>query len=99
VKPQTQKRTNSLASTYLLTRISVVHHAALNCTRRIFAIACTSILFRIPITATGALGIAISFLAFMVFTYAKTNKEQQKQRQQQSGPPYSSSSAEAAPAC
>lgn len=64
----------SLASTFLLTRISVVHHAALNCTRRIFAIVCTSILFGIPISYTSAVGIAISFFAFMVFTYAKTSK-------------------------
>ncbi|KAG7356653.1 triose-phosphate transporter family protein [Nitzschia inconspicua] len=64
----------NLASTYLLTRISVVHHAALNCTRRIFAIVCTSILFAIPIPFLSALGITTSFLSFMVFTYAKTIK-------------------------
>lgn len=66
--------TVSLASTYLLTRISVVHHAALNCTRRIFAIVLTSMLFRIPITWMSSLGIAISFASFMVFTYAKTTR-------------------------
>jgi hypothetical protein len=64
----------SLASTYLLTRISVVHHAALNCTRRIFAIVCTSLLFMIPITFLSALGITMSFFSFMLFTYAKTTK-------------------------
>jgi hypothetical protein len=57
-----------------LTRVAVIHHAALNCTRRIFAIVCTSIIFMTPITYVKALGITISFLSFMVFTYAKTTK-------------------------
>ncbi|KAL3919647.1 MAG: hypothetical protein SGILL_003653 [Bacillariaceae sp.] len=68
----------NLASTYILTRVSVVHHAALNCTRRIFAIVCTSILFMTPITYLKAFGITVSFLSFMVFTYAKTTKNNQR---------------------
>ena len=64
----------NLASTFLLTRISVVHHAALNCTRRIFAIVCTGLLFRIPISMKSAIGIGISFVGFMVFTKAKAIK-------------------------
>ena len=64
----------SLASTYLLTRISVVHHAALNCTRRIFAIVMTSMIFGIPISFVSALGIAVSFISFMMFTTAKAAK-------------------------
>ena len=64
----------SLASTYLLTRISVVHHAALNCTRRIFAIVMTSMIFGIPIGFVSALGIALSFISFMMFTTAKAAK-------------------------
>jgi Na+/melibiose symporter-like transporter len=66
---------HSLASTYILTRISVVHHAALNCTRRIFAILCTSLLFHISISFRSGVGIVISFVSFMVFTYAKTLKK------------------------
>ncbi len=66
----------NLASTFLLTRISVVHHAALNCTRRIFAIVCTGLLFRIPISMKSAIGIGISFVGFMVFTKAKAAKNQ-----------------------
>ncbi|KAL3937800.1 MAG: hypothetical protein SGBAC_007165 [Bacillariaceae sp.] len=65
----------SLASTYLLSRISVVHHAALNCIRRIFAIVVTSILFASPISRTGVLGILISFGGFMSFTHAKAHKK------------------------
>ena len=61
----------NLASTYLLTRISVIHHAALNCTRRIFAILSTSIIFQIPITIQSMIGITISFISFMIFTYGK----------------------------
>ena len=66
-----------MASTYLLSRISVVHHAALNCIRRIFAIVVTSIVFGNSITFLGVLGIAVSFAGFMTFTYAKAAKKQQ----------------------
>ncbi|CAJ1932404.1 unnamed protein product [Cylindrotheca closterium] len=65
----------NLASTYLLSRISVVQHAALNCIRRIFAIVITSILFANHITRTGVLGILISFGGFMSFTHAKAQKK------------------------
>jgi hypothetical protein len=71
------KKKQSLASTYILSRISVVHHAALNCIRRIFAIIVTSIVFGVPITPVGALGIFVSFGGFMAFTYAKTKKAKQ----------------------
>lgn len=67
----------NLASTFILSRISVVHHAALNCIRRIFAIIVTSILFHIPITWMSALGIGLSFLGFMSFTHFKVNKQKQ----------------------
>jgi drug/metabolite transporter (DMT)-like permease len=72
----------NLASTYLLTRISVVHHAALNCTRRIFAIVCTGLLFRIPVSFQSMVGITISFVGFMVFTKAKSIKNQKASRKQ-----------------
>ena len=65
----------NLASTFILSRISVVHHAALNCVRRIFAIIVTSILFQIPITWMGAVGIGLSVLGFMGFTHFKVNKQ------------------------
>ena len=71
----------SLASTYLLTRISVVHHAALNCTRRIFAIVVTSMIFGIPISFVSALGIALSFISFMMFTTAKAAKTKKARNQ------------------
>lgn len=67
----------NLASTFILSRISVVHHAALNCIRRIFAIIVTSILFEIPITWMGALGIGLSVLGFMSFTHFKVRKQKQ----------------------
>ena len=50
----------NLASTYILSRISVVHHAALNCVRRVFAIVMTSIYFMIPVTFVGGTGIVVS---------------------------------------
>jgi hypothetical protein len=64
----------SLASTYLLSRISVVHHAALNCIRRIFAIVVTSIVFSIPITFLGGCGILVSFGGFMAFSHHKSKR-------------------------
>jgi hypothetical protein len=54
----------------------VVHHAALNCIRRIFAIVVTSIVFANPISPKGVLGIFVSFGGFMSFTYAKAQKSQ-----------------------
>lgn len=67
----------SLASTFVLTRISVVHHAALNCIRRVFAIIVTSIAFSIPITFLGAAGILISVAGFLAFTHYKVKRQQQ----------------------
>lgn len=65
----------SLASTFVLTRISVVHHAALNCVRRIFAIIVTSFAFSVPITPVGAMGICVSFGGFMAFTRYKIKRQ------------------------
>ena len=64
----------NLASTYVLSRISVVHHAALNCIRRLFAIVVTSIAFGVPITLLSALGIIVSIGGFACFTYFKQHK-------------------------
>jgi len=65
----------NLASTFTLSRISVVHHAALNCVRRIFAIVVTSIAFGVPITFVGAIGIFISFLSFLSYTRLKMKQK------------------------
>lgn len=67
----------NLASTYVLSRITVVHHAALNCVRRLFAIVVTSIIFSVPITLLGALGILVSFGGFMAFTHYKIQRQRQ----------------------
>mmetsp|Transcript_1249 Transcript_1249/g.1689 ORF Transcript_1249/g.1689 Transcript_1249/m.1689 type:complete len:501 (+) Transcript_1249:107-1609(+) len=64
----------NLASSFVLTRISVVHHAALNCIRRLFAIVVLSIIFKAPITFTSATGILISIGGFIAFTYYKMEK-------------------------
>jgi hypothetical protein len=55
----------------------VVHHAALNCIRRIFAIVVTSFLFGVPITFVGAIGIAASFGGFLAFTHYKAKRMRQ----------------------
>jgi Triose-phosphate Transporter family len=67
----------NLASTYVLSRITVVHHAALNCVRRMFAIVVTSIIFAVPITLLGAVGILVSFGGFMAFTHYKVQRQRQ----------------------
>ncbi len=65
----------SLASTYVLTRLAVVHHAALNCVRRIFAIVVTSLIFQVPIGAIGILGILTSFTSFVFYTRFKLQRQ------------------------
>jgi drug/metabolite transporter (DMT)-like permease len=65
----------NLASTWILSRISVVHHAALNCIRRVFAIILTSLYFGIPITITGAAGIALAVIGFLSYTYYKVTQQ------------------------
>jgi drug/metabolite transporter (DMT)-like permease len=67
----------NLASTFILSRISVVHHAALNCLRRIFAIIVTSFVFVVPITFMGAFGIIISVVGFLSFTHYKIQRQRQ----------------------
>lgn len=73
----------NLSSTYLLSRLSVVHHAALNCLRRIFAIVVTSLLFRVPITLLGGTGIAVSVIGFLAFSHYKVRRLREQQQHQQ----------------
>ena len=70
----------NLASTYVLSRISVVHHAALNCIRRLFAIVVTSIAFGVPITLLSAVGILVSISGFASFTHFKLEKTKRAKR-------------------
>mmetsp|Transcript_52197 Transcript_52197/g.62838 ORF Transcript_52197/g.62838 Transcript_52197/m.62838 type:complete len:463 (+) Transcript_52197:122-1510(+) len=67
----------NLASTYILTRISVVHHAALNCLRRVFAIVVTSVAFGVPITILGTFGIVLSIIGFLSFTHFKLKRQRE----------------------
>uniref|UniRef100_A0A7S4J3U7 Sugar phosphate transporter domain-containing protein n=1 Tax=Odontella aurita TaxID=265563 RepID=A0A7S4J3U7_9STRA len=64
----------NLASTYILSRISVVHHAALNCIRRLFAIVVTSVVFGVSITPLSAVGIVVSVVCFASFTRHKLRR-------------------------
>lgn len=65
----------NLASTYILSRISVIHHAALNCIRRIFAIVVTSIIFSLAITSLQVVGILIAMTGFVSYVHYKSQKE------------------------
>jgi len=61
----------NLASAYVLTRLSVVNHAALNCVRRLFAIVVTAFLFSVQLTIISGLGIVISIAGFLTFSFYK----------------------------
>jgi drug/metabolite transporter (DMT)-like permease len=67
----------NLASTFILSRISVVHHATLNCLRRVFAVVCTSIYFQVPLTLSGIFGIGLSTAGFLSFTHYKVQRQRQ----------------------
>jgi drug/metabolite transporter (DMT)-like permease len=65
----------NLASTYILSRISVIHHAVLNCIRRVFAIVVTSIIFGLVITSLQVYGILIAMTGFVSYVHYKSQKE------------------------
>eukprot|EP00956_Cyclotella_meneghiniana_P024729 scaffold50084_cov67-Cyclotella_meneghiniana.AAC.5 len=73
----------NLASTYVLTRISVVHHAALNCIRRVFAVIVTSMVFGLSITALQVAGIATSVGGFFSFSHYKLKKGTKEKRRRE----------------
>jgi hypothetical protein len=65
----------NLASTYVLTRVSVVHHAALNCVRRVFAVFVASILFGSAITSMQVGGMTIAVIGFFSYVHFKSGKK------------------------
>uniref|UniRef100_A0A7S3PYE9 Sugar phosphate transporter domain-containing protein n=1 Tax=Chaetoceros debilis TaxID=122233 RepID=A0A7S3PYE9_9STRA len=65
----------NLASSFILSRISVVHHAALNCMRRLFAIVITSLAFGVPLSFLSCVGILTSLGGFLLFTRFKAAKK------------------------
>ena len=73
----------NLSSTTILTRISVVHHAALNCIRRVFAIVVTSIVFGLQITFLQIGGISVSVGAFFSYIHFKSKKSLQQSRRRE----------------
>lgn len=73
----------NLASTYVLTKISVVHHAALNCIRRVFAIVVTSIIFGLTITVLQLAGIGMAVAGFFAYIHFKMMKERKDSRRKE----------------
>lgn len=73
----------NLASTYVLTKISVVHHAALNCIRRVFAIVVTSIIFGLTITVLQLAGIGMAVAGFFAYIHFKMMKEKKDSRRKE----------------
>ena len=72
----------NLSSTTILSRISVVHHAALNCIRRVFAIVLTSAIFGLRITMLQISGILVSMAAFFSYIQFKSKKNRLLSRRQ-----------------
>ena len=56
---------DSLASCYVLSKLSVIQYTGFNCLRRMFGIIFTSIVFGVPITVLGAFGIILVFTGFL----------------------------------
>ncbi len=65
----------------MLSRVTVVHHAALNCIRRLFAIVVTSMVFSVPITMISGVGIFISIVGFLLYTQFKLARREQQRMQ------------------
>ena len=72
--------TYSLASCYILSRISVVQHSGFGCLRRMFAIVTTSIAFGVPISGMGALGILMCVVGFSGFTHFRFQRQGQSKK-------------------
>ena len=72
--------TYSLASCYILSRISVVQHSGFGCLRRMFAIVATSIAFGVPISMMGALGILLCVVGFSGFTHFRFQRQGQSKK-------------------
>ena len=70
------QHTHSLASTYVLSKLTVLQHSSLNCLRRMFAIVATCLFFGVPITFLGAVGLLTSFVGFFAFTYFRNQRQQ-----------------------
>lgn len=73
----------NLSSTMILSRISIVHHAALNCIRRVFAIVVTSIVFGLQITFLQIVGIICSVCAFFSYIHFKSKKSLRQSRRRE----------------
>jgi drug/metabolite transporter (DMT)-like permease len=73
----------NLSSTTILTRISVVHHASLNCIRRVFAIVVTSVVFGLRISLLQICGITTSVGAFFSYIHFKSKKNIQQSRRRE----------------
>lgn len=70
----------NLASTSVLSQLSVVHHATLNCLRRVVAIIVTSLLFGLPLRGLPGVGLAVA--GFLSYIHSKQQRKQHQPREQ-----------------
>lgn len=72
--------TYNLAGCYVLSKVSVLHYAALSCLRRMFAIVASCVVFSVPITIAGACGIITSFCGFCGFSYHRSVRRRKEDK-------------------
>ena len=63
-----------MASTCILSRVSLLEHAAINCGRRLFAVTVTSIFFRNKVTVMKIVGAGLTIGGFAVFSWLKEKR-------------------------
>lgn len=75
-----QSLSNSLASTYVLSKLTVLHHSTLGCVRRMFIVIGTCIFFGVPMTAVGAIGLVTCFGGFCGFTFFRAQRKRREEK-------------------
>jgi len=69
---------DSLASTFVLSKLPVLNHSGLNSLRRMFCTLATCFFFGVPMTTQGIAGILMSFLGFFAFTHYRNLRQSTK---------------------
>lgn len=73
------------ASTTVLQRVRFIDHAALNCIRRAFAIACTAFLFKVTFTLQNGLGILFILIGFGMYQVFKGQQRASARNKKEDG--------------
>jgi hypothetical protein len=71
---------SSLASTYVLSRLTVLHHSTLGCLRRMFVVVGTCAFFGVPMSVGGVIGLLTSFGGFVGFTFFRALRKRREEK-------------------